>query len=38
MAPKFERYELAAADGTYDLAIPKKDAKLVHFAFGATRK
>ncbi|MDX6314968.1 MAG: hypothetical protein QOF44_4432 [Streptomyces sp.] len=35
MAPKFERYELVTADGTYDLTVPKKDAELVRYAFGA---
>ncbi|MFJ1610230.1 hypothetical protein ACIOHS_43990 [Streptomyces sp. NPDC088253] len=34
MAPKFERYELVTADGTYDLAVPKKDAELVRYVFG----
>ncbi|WP_256251896.1 hypothetical protein [Streptomyces sp. yr375] len=37
MAPKFERYELATADGTYDVAVPKKDGALVRFVFGAAR-
>lgn len=36
MAPKFERYELRTADGTYDLAVPKKDADLVRYVFGQT--
>lgn len=36
MAPKFERYELTTADGTYDLAVPKKDAELVRYVFGQT--
>ncbi|MEU5493466.1 hypothetical protein [Streptomyces griseofuscus] len=36
MAPKFERYELSTADGTYDLAVPKKDAELVRYVFGQT--
>ncbi|MET7354778.1 hypothetical protein [Streptomyces mirabilis] len=34
MAPKFERYELVTADGTYDLAVPKRDAELVRYVFG----
>jgi hypothetical protein len=34
MAPKFERYELVTADGTYDLAVPKKDGELVRYVFG----
>ncbi|MDX6351723.1 MAG: hypothetical protein QOF84_6513 [Streptomyces sp.] len=34
MAPKFERYELVTADGTYDVALPKKDAELVRYVFG----
>ncbi|MET9039664.1 hypothetical protein [Streptomyces mirabilis] len=34
MAPKFERYELVTADGTYDVAVPKKDAELVRYVFG----
>jgi hypothetical protein len=34
MAPKFERYELVTADGTYDVAVPKKDAELVLYVFG----
>lgn len=34
MAPKFERYELVAADGTYDLAVPTKDGELVRYVFG----
>jgi hypothetical protein len=34
MGPKFERYELVTADGTYDLAVPKKDAELVRYVFG----
>jgi hypothetical protein len=29
MVPKFERYELGTADGTYELAVPKKGAELV---------
>ncbi|MDQ0762863.1 hypothetical protein QF027_005498 [Streptomyces canus] len=33
-APKFERYELVTAAGTYDLAVPKKDGELVRHAFG----
>jgi hypothetical protein len=36
MAPKFERYELVTADGTFDLALPKKDRELVRYAFGST--
>ncbi|MYU03587.1 hypothetical protein GTY81_06670 [Streptomyces sp. SID8366] len=36
MARKFERYELSTADGTYDLAVPKKDAELVRYVFGQT--
>lgn len=34
MAPKFEQYEVVTADGTYDLAIPKKDAELVEYVLG----
>lgn len=34
MAPKFERYELVTADGTYDVAVPKKDGELVRYVFG----
>ncbi|MEU1496269.1 hypothetical protein [Streptomyces sp. NPDC005732] len=34
MARKFERYEVVTAEGTYDLAIPKRDAELVRYAFG----
>ncbi|MCX4419314.1 hypothetical protein [Streptomyces mirabilis] len=34
MAPKFERYELVTADGTYDLDVPKRDAELVRYVFG----
>jgi len=34
MARKFERYELVTADGTFDLAVPKKDGELVRYAFG----
>ncbi|MFE4821532.1 hypothetical protein ACFRFU_34835 [Streptomyces sp. NPDC056704] len=37
MAPKFERYELVTADGTYDLAVPKRDAELVRYVFGPAR-
>ncbi|WP_231976470.1 hypothetical protein [Streptomyces sp. 3214.6] len=37
MASKFERYELVTADGTYDLAVPKKDGELVRYVFGLTR-
>ncbi|GAX58241.1 hypothetical protein SO3561_09812 [Streptomyces olivochromogenes] len=36
-APKFERYELVTADGTYDLAVPKRDAELVRYVFGPAR-
>ena len=35
-APKFERYDLSTAEGTYDLAVPKKDADLVRYVFGQT--
>ncbi|MFE6485699.1 hypothetical protein ACFVGN_22570 [Streptomyces sp. NPDC057757] len=35
MAPKFERYELVTGDGTYDIAVPKKDRELVQYVFGA---
>ncbi|WP_030380834.1 MULTISPECIES: hypothetical protein [unclassified Streptomyces] len=31
---KFARYELSTADGTYDVAFPKKDAELLRHAFG----
>ncbi|MEU7336030.1 hypothetical protein [Streptomyces sp. NPDC007074] len=34
MARKFEKYEVVTAEGTYDLAIPKRDAELVQYAFG----
>ncbi|MGW3633202.1 hypothetical protein ACWD7F_24080 [Streptomyces sp. NPDC005122] len=34
MAGKFEKYEVVTAEGTYDLAIPKRDAELVRYAFG----
>ncbi|MFJ8139151.1 hypothetical protein [Streptomyces sp. NPDC096013] len=34
MGPKFERYELVTGDGTFDLAVPKKDGELVRYAFG----
>ncbi|MDV9171346.1 hypothetical protein R6V09_14600 [Streptomyces sp. W16] len=33
MAPKFECYELATADGTFDLAVPQKDGELVRYVF-----
>ncbi|MFF1739195.1 hypothetical protein [Streptomyces mirabilis] len=29
MAPKFDRYELVTADGTYDLMVPKLDGELI---------
>ncbi|MET7737433.1 hypothetical protein ABZT02_39855 [Streptomyces sp. NPDC005402] len=29
LAHKFDRYELVAADGTYDLVVPKMDGKLI---------
>jgi hypothetical protein len=35
MAPKFERYDLVTADGTYDLAVPRNDGELVRYVFGA---
>ncbi|MFD5629130.1 hypothetical protein [Streptomyces sp. NPDC127072] len=35
MAPKFERYELVTVDGTYDIAVPRKDRELVQHAFDA---
>ncbi|MBK3579983.1 hypothetical protein JHN63_40585 [Streptomyces sp. MBT65] len=35
LGPKFERYELVTADGTFDLALPKKDRELVRCAFEA---
>jgi hypothetical protein len=38
MAPKFERYELVTADGTYDIAVLKKDAELVRYVFGLAQK
>ncbi|MGQ4479319.1 hypothetical protein [Streptomyces sp. SAS_276] len=34
LAPKFERYELVTGAGTYDLAVPKTDGKLVRHALG----
>ncbi|MGW3287340.1 hypothetical protein ACWDR3_22155 [Streptomyces sp. NPDC001002] len=37
MAPKFDRYELATADGTYDVAVPKKDSDLVRYVFDSAR-
>ncbi|MGW0578689.1 hypothetical protein ACWD25_22600 [Streptomyces sp. NPDC002920] len=37
MGPKFERYELVTADGTYDLAVPRKDGELVRYVFGAAQ-
>jgi len=37
MAPKFERYELATADGVFDIALPKKDVGLVRHALGLTQ-
>lgn len=33
LGPKFERYELVTADGTFDLALPKKDGELVTHVF-----
>lgn len=33
LGPKFERYELVTADGTFDLALPKKDRELVRHVF-----
>ncbi|MFG2373643.1 hypothetical protein ACGFY9_19485 [Streptomyces sp. NPDC048504] len=33
LGPKFERYELVTADGTFDLALPKKDGELVRHVF-----
>lgn len=33
MARKFEKCEVVTAEGTYDLAIPKRDAELVQYAF-----
>ncbi|WP_405834794.1 hypothetical protein [Streptomyces sp. NBC_01176] len=38
MAPKFEQYEVVTADGTYDLAIPKKDAELMRYVLGPAQK
>ncbi|WP_405993298.1 hypothetical protein [Streptomyces sp. NBC_00986] len=35
LGPKFERYELVTADGTFDLALPKKDRELVRHVFEA---
>ncbi|WP_405859551.1 hypothetical protein OG407_19055 [Streptomyces sp. NBC_01515] len=35
LGPKFERYELVTADGTFDLALTKKDRDLVRHAFEA---
>jgi hypothetical protein len=32
LAPKFDRFELATADGVFDMAVPKKDVPLVRFA------
>jgi hypothetical protein len=37
LAPKFERYELVTDEGTYDLAVPKKDGELVRYVFGPTQ-
>lgn len=34
LAPKFERHELVTGEGTYDLAVPKRDGELVRHAFG----
>lgn len=36
MAPKFDRYELVAADGTYDLMVPKLDGELIRRVFAST--
>lgn len=33
LAPKFEGYELVTSQGVFDLAVPKKDAALVQYAF-----
>jgi hypothetical protein len=38
MAPKFEWYELLTTDGTYDVAVPKKDAQLVRYVFGTRQE
>lgn len=35
MAPKFDRYELVAADGTYDLMVPKMDGELIRHVFAS---
>lgn len=35
LGPKFERYELVTADGTFDLALPKKDRELVRYVLGS---
>ncbi|WP_329350874.1 hypothetical protein OG226_32255 [Streptomyces sp. NBC_01261] len=35
LGPKFERYELVTADGTFDLALPEKDREPVRHAFEA---
>ncbi|MEU2616594.1 hypothetical protein ABZ642_00285 [Streptomyces sp. NPDC007157] len=35
MARKFDRYELVAADGTYDLMVPKMDGELMRHAFAS---
>lgn len=35
MARKFDRYELVAADETYDLMVPKMDGELIRHAFAS---